>query len=152
MRVGGGLLLVLCLAGQMARAEVCASSFSELDKTPLLSSLKPLFSEDKRIAMVNETKGSYVIIDSLDDKLTISFFTSGIFDLYPVRKDGPLQFCDDGDSLKMIGLGRSEEFRVTGDRFQMGSGGAKKSFSYGEMPELLKRLHRVDARGVASKR
>ncbi len=101
--------------------------------------------------MVNETKGSYVIISALDDNLTISFFTSGLFDLYPIRKDGPLSFCDDGTKLRMIGLDRADVFTLVEGGFRMGKGGPKHNFASGPMPELLKKLHRIDVRGLASK-
>jgi hypothetical protein len=142
------VFLVLALPG--AADPVCATKYSDLDATDNLKALKLMFSADKQIAMVNETKGSYVIISGFEDNLTISFFTSGIFDLYPIRRDGPLKFCDDGVVLRMIGLGREETFTMMNGGVQMGKAGAKRSFARGEMPDLLKRLHKMDIRGIAS--
>lgn len=140
--------MVLCVP--VFADEICATAYSELERSENLKSLKPLFSADKRIAMVNETKGSYVIIDAFDDHLSISFFTSGLFDLYPIRKDGPLKFCDDGVSLHMIGLGKEDKFVLKEGGFQMGKGGPRMNFARGEMPALLRKLHKIDPRGLAS--
>jgi hypothetical protein len=145
-------ILFILMAVPAHGAEVCASSFSELAASPRLEGLKPLFNADRRIAMVNETKGSYVIIDAFDDKFTISFFTSGLFDLYPIRKDGPLKFCDDGARLRMVALDRADVFTLVNGGFHMGAGGPKQNFARGEMPALLKKLHKIDIRGLASEK
>ena len=143
-------LCLLVVGAPVFADEICAESYSELDRSENLKAMKPLFSADKRIAVVNETKGSYVIIDAIDDKLTISFFTTGLFDLYPIRKDGGLKFCDDGEKLRMVGLDREDVVTLKDGGFQMGKGGPKMNFSRGEMPELLKKKHKIDIRGLAS--
>lgn len=144
------ILLVLIITLPAAADSVCAAKYSDLDGSQNLKALKAMFSADKQIAMVNETKGSYVIISGFDDNLTISFFTSGLFDLYPVRREGPLKFCDDGVVLRMIGLDREDTFTLVNGGFQMGKGGPKRNFARGEMPALLKKLHKMDIRGIAS--
>ena len=131
--------------------EICASRYSELDKSERLKTVKELFGPERQIRAVNESKGSYVIIEALTDDLTISFFTSALFEMYAIRKDGVLSFCDTGTGLKMEGLGRSEEFTLKAGKFQMGGGGAKKTFAIGEMPEKLMKLHHMEPTGLAAK-
>src|SRR5258708_7616865 len=93
--------------------EVCAGSFAELGRTPRLQSIQKMFSSAGRLSMVNVTRGSYFIVESLEEKenLTIRFYTSALFDLYGVKREGPVRFCDDGQSLKLIGIGRREELK-----------------------------------------
>ncbi len=143
-------ILVLFFTFPGAADPVCAAKYSDLDGSENLKALKAMFSADKQISVVNETKGSYVIISGFDDNLTISFFTSGLFDLYPIRREGPLKFCDDGAVLRMIGLDREETVTLVSGGFQMGKGGPKRNFAHGEMPALLKKLHKMDIRGIAS--
>ncbi len=51
----------------------------------------------------------------------------------------------------MIGLDRADMARIDGGVLILGDGGAKRSFVGGDMPELLKKLHKVDSRGLALK-
>ena len=144
-----GILLAILLGS--ASADIfCAKTKNDLDHSERLAQIKPLFDDNNRIMMVNGTKGSYVIIDGSGEGLTISFFTSGLFDLYAIRKDGPLEFCDNGERLEMVGLDRREVFQIIDGEIDMGSGGVKKHFARGDMPDKLKKLHRFGVRNIAS--
>lgn len=143
---------LLLMAQSSSAAEVCADKFSELGGSARLEALKPLFGAEKRMAMVNGTKGTYVVIDALAENFTISLFTSGLFDLYPIRKDGEVKFCDDGAHLRMLTLGRADVFEIVSGGLVMAGGGERRSFMRGEMPELLKKLHKIDFRGLASEK
>ena len=141
-----GLLLGCC----RSRGEDCATSYTDLGKTQGLRSIQLLFDLNARLDLVNETKGSYVTIESQPDGLKIIFYTSGLFDLYPIRREGPVIFCDSGEAMTMSGLGLSEKLSAANSKITLGDGGPKKVFSKGPMPELLRRLHRIDERGLAA--
>jgi len=125
-------------------AETCATTPTELTQTPGLLALKAFFQERKIASYVNETKGSFFIVSSETDKLSISFFTSGVLDLYGIRRDGALKFCDDGKNITMIGLGRSEVLKIEDTQLIIGNGGPRLTFQSGDMPPLLKKLHNYD--------
>ena len=146
------LLILISLPPFVCANEICASKYSELESSARLAKLKPLFNADKRIAMVNQTRGSFVIIDGFEDNLTIRFYTSGLFDLYPIQREGPLKFCDVDGNLRMIGLDREDRVEVVHGGLVVGRGGPKRSFVSGEMPQNLKRLHKMDVRGLASEK
>lgn len=146
------ILTLLFTIYTASAGDICAERFSDLSASPRLETIRPLFGAEKRIAMVNGTKGTYVVIDALAENFTISLFTSGLFDLYPIRKDGEVRFCDDGANLRMMALGRADVFRIVNGGMVMAGGGERMSFARGEMPELLKKLHKVDFRGLASEK
>jgi hypothetical protein len=131
-----------------ALAEECAAHFSELAKTERLKSVRALFQDRLYVGMVNETKGSYLILQAQDDALTIGFYTSGPFDLFGVKREGALQVCDDGSALRIIAIGREEKIAIKGLNLVVGDGGPKMSFTIGEAPELLQRLHGIGNRGL----
>ena len=132
-------------------ADICASKYEDLTLTPRLLGIQKLFNESRHLGMVNETEGSYFSIEALSDKLVITFYTSGLFDLYAVRREGPLVFCDTGSGLRLIGIDRVEEVNIaSATQLKIGEGGPRLSFHVGVMPTALGVLHHVVERGLAS--
>lgn len=134
-----------------AEAEECASTLADLKKTPNLELVLTLFKDSPRVGMVNGTNGSYVIIDAVDGDLKIYFYTSGLWDLFGIKDDGPLTFCDGPEGLRMSGLGRSEYIKLVYGAIQLGEGGPRRTFRVGAMPEILQKLHGLNGREIASK-
>jgi hypothetical protein len=149
-----GIKLVIAfffsILASTAQAEECASHYSELNKTERLSQLKGLFQGRPHSGLVNKTKGSYLVLQNHEDELTIVFYTSGLFNLYGIRKEGELKVCDTGIALHMVALDRDEDLKIEGLNLTIGDGGDKMSFAVGDMPEDLRRLHGVDIRGIAA--
>jgi hypothetical protein len=146
------LLLGILLCTNQSRGDDCATHRSELDKTPRLHAILQMFNQSagSAVGLVNGTQGSYVILDSKNDELTIAFYTSGLFDLFPIKRDGPLKFCDTGKVLRMIGLDRDEELVLPDGKFVLGEGGPKRTFTVGLMPVMLKQLHHMEDVPAAS--
>lgn len=138
------------LSAWPAAADVCATQFSHLTQTERLSSLRTVLREGGAVGFVNLTQGSYFIVDGHGEAFRITFFTSGLFDLYPIKREGPLSFCDNGRELRVIGLGNNDRLEIQEGRLVIGSGGPKMTFSPGAMPELLVKLHHYNERGLAS--
>lgn len=148
--VGGAVFLAIISFPGVVCARECTSLYSGLSKTARLRAVREFFPDNGEVGLVNETKGSFVTMGSREDKLFMIFYTTGLFDLYPVKREGPLEFCDDGEKLHMISLGRDEELRVSPRKMDVGAGGPKLNFIVGEMPEFLRRKHNMESRGLAS--
>ncbi|MGE4134012.1 MAG: hypothetical protein AB7F86_20415 [Bdellovibrionales bacterium] len=146
--------LALMLTGpRWARADsICATHYSELGQTARLKSVTSLFGAEDTIGLVNQTGGSFVELDSHANALTITFYTTGFLDLYPIKRDGPLEFCDDGEKLIMSGVGRTNPVVIENGRIVVGDGGPKMNFGSGPMPDLLRRKHKIPERGLASEK
>jgi hypothetical protein len=144
------LFIAVTLWAIPAIAEECASTLAELKKSPQFEAVIGFLQKQDRIGLVNETKGSYVVIDAKEDALQIHFYTSGIWDLYGIKDEGPLKFCADENGLRILGLGRSESIRFSEGKMEMGKGGALRTFHPGDMPELLQKLHGLNSRAIAS--
>lgn len=144
--------LVLLLWSFQSGADLCAARISELEKTERLKSIQSLFQSGHRVGLVNESKGSFVILTADQEQMTISFYTSGLFDLFPIKREGPVLFCDTGKGLEMIGIGRTVEIRIVGGKLVAEDGSPKRIFAPGEMPELLRKLHHLNERGIASEK
>lgn len=144
------ILLLGPLASAEPRQTTCAHDSLGLEQTPRLRELKAFFGSDY-VGLVNETGGSYVVIDMLKERMTVSFYTSGLFDLVPISRTGPLEICDTGDGLVMRGIEREEALQIVQGRLVIGRGGPIKTFAKGAMPPNLAKLHRYQERSVASK-
>lgn len=144
------LFLVITLWAIPALAGECASSLAELKKSPNFASVVSFLQDQDRLGLVNDTKGSYVVIDAKETELKIHFYTSGIWDLYAIKDEGPLQFCSDENGLTIQGLGRTDSIRFSEGKMEMGKGGAIRTFHPGDMPELLQKLHGLNSRAIAS--
>ena len=143
-------MALIFLWSLQAGAELCASKPSELDQSDRLKTVKTLFVTGVRVGMVNESKGSFVVLESSENQITMVYYTSGLFQLYGMKRDGPLKFCDTGSSLRMIGLGQDVEVKIGDGKLIADDGGPKRTFSPGPVPDLLQRLHHLDERGIAS--
>jgi hypothetical protein len=140
---------LMCFAYSSA-GQVCAANYAELGRTERLRTVQALFQGGAWLGLINETKGSYVTIVPQNEKMIMTLFTSGLFDLFPVQRQSPVMFCDDGYALEIRALGRNESLAVLSGKLIVGGGGARRTFSVGAMPDFLRRLHHLDARGIAS--
>lgn len=129
---------------------ICAKNYAELDRTPALLSLKTLISDQKQNGYVNKTKGSYFFIQTHDSQFIITFYTTGLFDLYGIHREGTLVFCDRDGQLTAVGLDRTQNIYVAGERLEFGHRGARESFKRGPMPEKLASINGIDPLTLAS--
>lgn len=141
-------VLVLMLWSLKSPAETCATRASELDQSERLRSIQSLFQSEGRVGLVNDTKGSFVVLTSYQDQLMIAFYTSGPFHMFPIKREGPVTFCDTDRGLQLIGLGKKIEV-VVSDHVILAGGGPKRTFWRSQMPEDLRKLHHVDDNGIA---
>lgn len=141
---------MLVFTAHSALAEQCVGRYSALSRNPRLQRLRSIVPASGSRGFVNGTKGSYFVITTQDDEIRIQFFTSGLFDLYGISREGPLSFCDDGDSLYVLGLERKDLLVIQGESLQIGKGGPRMLYTPGAMPDLLQRLHPDAQRGIAS--
>ncbi len=144
-------IFILIVWALPAAADECASNLTELKKTPRLESILALFKDTHSVGLVNETKGSYVVIEAYSDgQLKILFYTSGIWDLYGIKDEGLLLFCDGPEGLVMSGLGRKDALKISPGKMEIGKGGPRQTFHVGPAPELLRKLHGLNGRAIAS--
>ncbi|MES2965887.1 MAG: hypothetical protein V4760_18545 [Bdellovibrionota bacterium] len=145
------IVLFILLLGPVAEAriETCAYDSLGLKRTPALEQFRKFLDSD-HVGLANETAGSYVILDLFSDHMTIAFYTSGLFDLVPIKREGPVQFCDVDGALEMRGLERVQKIRIVDGKLVIDEGGPKKTFVKGEMPAPLARLHHYQGRAVAA--
>jgi hypothetical protein len=93
---------------------------------------------------VNETQGSYFVIEMRAGEFYFSFYTSGLFNMYGIKRQSLVKFCDRDGDLRIIGLGgRDEKIMIVGEGLILGDPEAKSTFHQGPAPELLKRLHEL---------
>lgn len=135
---------------QMAVAETCATTFSELDQTDRLKTFKTLVPSEGRRGFVNKTKGSFFYLEAQNDGIEITFFTTGFLDLYGIRKQGKLKFCDNGSMVQVHGIDRIEDLKVSEAYLQFGDGTDRQLFTPGLMPEHLQKMYEKDAASVAT--
>ncbi len=144
--MGLGWLVFLCLsplaaAQSNAAAEFCTGDFTELDRSVILNEFKLLFDESKRLGLLNETEGSYVLVESVGDNLQVTLFSTGFFDLIPIRRRSEFKICEKSGSLTIETFGRREKLIITPERIVVGDGGAKYRFQISDMPPHLMRVH-----------
>ena len=125
----------------MAVENICAKTHSQLNLTPRLKTLAPILPTAGQKGFVNETKGSFLYIEAQPSHFKIFFLTSGLFDLYSIVRDGEVTFCDTGENLVIIGLGRTRVLMTKGEGIQFGDGGASESFQPGPVPKELQQLY-----------
>ena len=145
------LLLVGPVAGAgEARTEICATGSLGMKQTPALEKFHQYLDAD-HVGLVNETQGSYVVLDFLSSKkMTVSFYTSGLFALMPVKREGPVEFCDLDGELRMRGIERDQLIKIVDGKLVIDEGGPKKTFVKGAMPAKLATLHNYVGRSIAS--
>lgn len=131
----------LVAVSMSARAGVCAKKYSELDRSPRLAMLKPILPVEGKKGFVNETKGSFLYIDSTEAHFRIFFLTTGLFDLYAIERGGEIYFCDTGEALVIVGLGETKTLKSKGEGIEFGRGGPSESFQPGVVPEALKETY-----------
>lgn len=133
-----------------AHAEDCASKYSQLDNIPTLTNFKNLLGDSHSAGFINETKGSYIHIDSLNDQLTVTLFSSSLFDLLAIKKESALKVCDRDGRLIFEAFGMKNAMTIAPDQIQIDKAGPKYQFRIGEMTPILRRLHPVESRLPAS--
>jgi hypothetical protein len=133
--------LMILLIGCQSGASVCAFKYSDLQKTEALKRLQQLIPETGIRGFVNGTQGSYFFIRSGKEELHMTFLTTGLFDLYGIKREGPVQFCDNNGRILVMGMGYEEEVVVNQLTIQLGGGTPRQTFREGPVPELLKQKH-----------
>lgn len=136
-------LATFCIVarGGLAQATpVCAHNVLEYGLTPRLSELQHYFGPATTTGYVNQTNGSYFEIDTRPGSFTFTFMTSGLFDLNLIKQVGTIMFCDDGISLRVVGMGKNDVITLSGGTITFGAGGPKMTFREGSKPALLQRL------------
>lgn len=128
--------------GVPRKNEICANSYRDFHLTSRLRPLTLYFEENSSTGYVNDSEGSYFEIDTRDETLTITFLTSGIWDLTLIRKNGPIEFCDDGSGLVAKGIDRVDRIWLSPGSITFGRGGPKLTFRKGRKPHLLQKLDR----------
>ncbi len=137
------VFLGLTLGPSPVRAEQCVASPTEIHKYPKLQELTMLVAPDGEQGFVNETQGTYLVIDTRGSKILATIYTSGLFDLVAIRRAYEITLCEDGgQAFILIGSVRRRETIRQEDQFLViGDNGAKGTFRMGEMPEALRKMH-----------
>lgn len=139
------LFLNFLIASGLSEATVCAINYTDLEKTESLKSLQQILPESGVRGFVNGTRGSYFFIRATKEQLQMTFLTTGIFDLYGIRREGPVQFCDSNGKIFVMGLGYEEEVTVQPPMIQLGGSTPRQTFREGPVPELLRQKHDLSA-------
>lgn len=124
-----------------AALQTCALSFSDLNQTPHLQELVSYFEPNSVTGYVNETHGSYFEVDTRDQKMVMTFMTSGLFDMYLIQRSGPIMFCDDGETVVVKGIEMEDQVTLKNGVIVLGKVSPKRTFTRGPKPELLEKLH-----------
>lgn len=130
----------LNLVGGIAFDEICIQNFKDIHLTENLRLLSEYFTPSSVTKYVNQTQGSYFEIDTKAVPMTITFLTSGLFDLTLIRRHGVIEFCDDGRRLVVKGIGRNDPISLSEGTITFGAGGAKLIFTRGDKPTQLRKL------------
>lgn len=131
------------MSSAQAAEPICASSYAELEKTDPLKNLRSLIPDKGLRGFVNGTRGSYFFIRTNEQEIHLTFLTTGLFDLYGVRKDGVVRFCDFEGKIFIFGLGNEQEVFVEGNTIQFGDRTPRQVFQPGPVPERLKEKHNL---------
>lgn len=137
------VIIFFLFYGLSAQGQVCAKNFSDLDKTERLQNLKKILPDSERRGFVNKTRGSYFDIYQKENQFIISFYTTGLFDLYGIHREGPVEFCDDQSKITVTGLGRIKTIHIDGKLLSFDDGADNKAFTPGEMPEPLREINNL---------
>ncbi len=119
----------------------CAQKYSDLSRSPSFKDLQVMMPENGIKGFVNGTKGSYFFIRSNGSDLVMTFLTTGIFDLYGIRREGAIQFCEREGKLFILGLGYEEELVIKDSQILWGGGTLRQTFREGPVPEVLLQKH-----------
>lgn len=133
-----------------AHADNCATKYTELANNSYLSSFKDLLGESHTAGLINETQGSYIRIDSKNDSLSVTLFSSSLFDLLAIKKESALRICEREGRLVFEAFGMSNLMTVLPNQILIEKAGPKYQFRLGEMTPVLRRLHNVESRLPAS--
>lgn len=143
--LGYSLFLTACLITSLqsfaSTDPICASQYSELEKTEALRTLRFMIPQTGHRGFVNGTQGSYFYIRTTESAFQFTFLTTGLFDLYGVRRDGEVRFCEIDGKVYIYGLGEEQEIYVDSYTIQFGERTPRLVFQIGPVPELLKRKH-----------
>lgn len=126
-----------------ASEQICASSYAELEKTSVLKNLRLMIPDKGLRGFVNGTRGSYFFIRTNEQEIHLTFLTTGLFDLYGIRKDGIVRFCEVDGKVFIFGLGNEQEVFVDASTIQFGDRTPRQVFQPGPVPERLKEKHNL---------
>ena len=117
---------------------VCADHFSQLEKTENLKHLQAVIPESGIKGFVNKTRGSYFFIRAVDNKLILTFLTTGLFDLYGIRRDSEIRFCDSEGQLYILGMGGIQKMYFKDNLIYIKGDSPVHIFESGDVPPLLR--------------
>lgn len=142
-----GILLIVSTS--KAGQQVCVDGPADLATQSELSVLKDYFPASTKVGYINETAGSYFEVEAAPGTIegeretySLTFYTSGLLDLFGVVRSGPAKFCVIESRMTVQSMGQMQSIRVVEGKIVLGEGGPRKTFSRGEMPPKLVRLHR----------
>ncbi len=130
--------LFLLLSLVHALDPVCAGHFSQLEKSETLKRLSAIVPESGFRGFVNKTRGSYFFIRTTEDKIKLTFLTTGLFDLYGIRRDSDIQFCEAEGQLTILGLGGIQKILLKDNLIYLKGNSPVHIFELGEVPSLLR--------------
>jgi hypothetical protein len=117
---------------------VCADHYSQLEKTESLKTLQSVLPVSGVKGFVNKTRGSYFFIRSTEDKLKLTFLTTGLFDLYGIRRDSEIRFCDSEGQLYILGMGGIQKIVLKENFILLKGDSPVHTFESGDVPALLR--------------
>lgn len=117
---------------------VCADHYSQLEKTENLKNLQSVLPAAGVKGFVNKTRGSYFFIRSTEDKMKLTFLTTGLFDLYGIRRDSEIRFCDSDGQLYILGMGGVQKVELKENIIFLKGDSPVHTFEAGDVPPLLR--------------
>ena len=117
---------------------VCADQYTQLEKTETLKTLQVVLPVSGVKGFVNKTRGSYFFIRSTEDKLKLTFLTTGLFDLYGIRRDSEIRFCDSDGQIYILGMGGIQKVVLKENLIFLKGDSPVHTFELGEVPPLLR--------------
>ncbi len=117
---------------------VCADHYSQLEKTDALKRFQAIVPASGIKGFVNKTRGSYFFIKSTNDKLKLTFLTTGLFDLYGIRRDSEIRFCDSEGQISILGMDGVQKIVLKDNWIVFKDDSLVHTFEPGEIPPLLR--------------
>jgi hypothetical protein len=117
---------------------VCAGQYSQLELTENLKQLQAVIPASGTKGFVNKTRGSYFFIRSTGDKIKLTFLTTGLFDLYGIRRDSEIRFCEVEGQLYIHGMGGIQKMFLRANLIHFKDDSPVHTFESGEIPQLLR--------------
>jgi hypothetical protein len=131
-------LLIFFIKLAQGADPICADHYSQLEKTENLKTLQSVLPASGIKGFVNKTRGSYFFIRSNENKLKLTFLTTGLFDLYGIRRDSEIRFCDSEGQIYILGMGGIQKVELKENMIFLKGTSPVHTFEAGEVPPLLR--------------